>query len=60
MGVIKLWGDGAISEWLGPFNSGETVSESHTWTEEVGAGTYERALNIAKKTLNNMGYPTSN
>jgi hypothetical protein len=25
------WGDGEYSEWLGPFNSGETVTVSHTW-----------------------------
>jgi outer membrane protein assembly factor BamB len=26
------WGDGSTSGWLGPFNSGETVSASHQWT----------------------------
>ena len=25
------WGDGSISEWLGPYNSGDTIHESHTW-----------------------------
>ena len=29
------WGDGHYSEWLGPFDSGETVSASHTWSEEA-------------------------
>jgi len=28
--------------------------------EEVEAGTYERALDIAQKALNNMGHHTSN
>jgi len=32
------WGDGADSGWLGPFNSGQTVSASHTWTQE---GSYQ-------------------
>jgi hypothetical protein len=32
------WGDGTSSKWLGPFDSGDTVSASHTWME---IGTYE-------------------
>ena len=27
------WGDDTTSEWLGPYNSGLTVSASHTWEE---------------------------
>jgi len=27
------WGDGEFSDWEGPFNSGETSSALHTWTE---------------------------
>ncbi len=27
------WGDGEYSEWIGPVNSGETVSAFHTWFE---------------------------
>ena len=27
------FGDGTISEWLGPYSSGEVVSASHTWEE---------------------------
>ena len=27
------WGDGEQSEWIGPYNSGETCSASHTWDE---------------------------
>ena len=27
------WGDGEISDWEGPFNSGETASAFHTWFE---------------------------
>lgn len=32
------WGDGTISEWFGPYNSGETAYASHAWDE---IGTYE-------------------
>jgi len=31
------WGDDTTSEWFGPFDSGETVNASHTWT---GKGIY--------------------
>ena len=31
------WGDGTISDWLGPYESGQSASGSHTWTSE---GTY--------------------
>jgi hypothetical protein len=27
------WGDGTYSEWLGPFNSGETAEASHSWDD---------------------------
>lgn len=40
------WGDGATSEWLGPFNSGETVSESHVWTERGVYAVKVKAKNI--------------
>ena len=32
------WGDGTVSEWIGPYDSGATACASHIWTE---AGTYE-------------------
>ena len=32
------WGDGAYSDWLGPLNSGEEVTASHTWFTK---GNYE-------------------
>jgi len=32
------WGDGSYSEWLGPYESGETVNASHVWEKR---GTYE-------------------
>jgi len=32
------WGDGYFSDWLGPYNSGETICASHAWSEE---GVYE-------------------
>jgi len=28
------WGDGADSGWLGPYNSSDTVTASHTWDEK--------------------------
>jgi Peptidase family M28/PKD domain len=31
------WGDGQVSEWIGPYNSGETAITTHQWTEQ---GTY--------------------
>jgi hypothetical protein len=27
------WGDDSYSGWLGPYESGELVNSSHTWTE---------------------------
>jgi len=30
------WGDGSTSDWLGPLNSGKTVTSEHEW-EEVGS-----------------------
>jgi hypothetical protein len=32
------WGDGTTSEWLGPFNSGVTMSVNHSWSTK---GTYQ-------------------
>jgi len=32
------WSDGDITDWLGPYASGQTTSASHTWTH---AGIYE-------------------
>ena len=29
------WGDGNYSEWLGPFNSGDTCEASYTWQQEA-------------------------
>jgi hypothetical protein len=28
------WGDGNISEWLGPYNSGELCHASYSWSEK--------------------------
>ena len=28
------WGDGTVTDWLGPFDSGEIVKESHSWKKE--------------------------
>ena len=43
------WGDGTNSGWIGYYESGETCSASHVWTEE---GTYE----IKVKTKDLFGY----
>jgi hypothetical protein len=40
------WDDGNISDWIGPFNSGATVSVSHMWQDE---GTYNVKV-LAKDT----------
>jgi hypothetical protein len=32
------WGDGNITEWLGPYSSNESVNASHAWSQK---GTYE-------------------
>ncbi len=32
------WGDGTYSDWIGPYESGETCEASHAWTEP---GNYE-------------------
>ncbi len=32
------WGDGSFSEWQGPYNSGETLQDTHQWKK---SGTYE-------------------
>jgi len=31
------WDDGTLSEWIGPFDSGQTITASHTW---INKGTY--------------------
>jgi hypothetical protein len=35
--VLWEWNDGTVSDWLGPFQTGVEVCESHAWNEE---GTY--------------------
>ena len=48
MGAMKLWWDGRMGKIRDIF--GMDVGP-----EEVEAGTYEGALNIARKALNDMG-----
>jgi hypothetical protein len=31
--VMWYWGDGTTSEWLGPYEPGETASATHSWAE---------------------------
>lgn len=41
------WGDGTQSDWLGPYESGEEVTASHTWTSR---GSYE--IKVKAKDVN--------
>ncbi|RLI61393.1 MAG: hypothetical protein DRO67_08050, partial [Candidatus Asgardarchaeum californiense] len=41
------WGDGTESDWLGPFNSGEGVEESHIWSSR---GTFK--IKVKAKDIN--------
>jgi parallel beta-helix repeat protein len=43
------WGDGNLSDWLGPFDSGEIVSANHSWNK---SGCY----NIRVKAKDTHGY----
>ena len=36
------WGDGSYSEWLGPYNSGDETSSTHSWSE----GDYEIRVKV--------------
>ncbi|KYK20452.1 hypothetical protein AYK21_01385 [Thermoplasmatales archaeon SG8-52-2] len=37
--TLKInWGDGEVSGWIGPYNTGEVASASHSWDE---SGTYK-------------------
>jgi plastocyanin len=48
------WGDGNDSGWIGPYNSGQTGTASHTWTE---LGTYN--VTVKARDINGAGSPTS-
>ena len=37
------WGDGTTSDWLGPYNSGETIEASHSWDKN---GTYSIMVKV--------------
>ncbi|KAA0005256.1 MAG: hypothetical protein FE039_02025 [Thermoplasmata archaeon] len=43
------WGDGTYSKWLGPYQSGETVTATHSWT---GARAYE--IKVKAKDQHNL------
>ena len=40
------WGDGHISEWLGPFESGENVTNNHSWTNNREYEIRAKAKNV--------------
>lgn len=43
------WGDGSSSDWVGPYDSGATISELHAWDQ---AGTFE--VTVKAKDSNNV------
>ncbi|MEA2054745.1 MAG: PKD domain-containing protein [Candidatus Thermoplasmatota archaeon] len=43
------WGDGINSGWLGPYDSGQSVNASHTWSEK---GTY--GIKVKAKDVNGV------
>jgi parallel beta-helix repeat protein len=43
------WGDGSFSEWLGPYDSGETLITSHIWNETGGY-----AIRVKAKDANDL------
>ena len=48
------WDDGNSSGWVGPYESGQTASASHSWIE---LGTYN--VTVKAKDINGAGSPTS-
>ena len=48
------WGDGNSSGWVGPYNSGQTGTASHVWTE---LGTYN--VTVKARDINGAGSPVS-
>ena len=49
------WGNGEVSDWLGPFNSGEVVEASYSWP---GIGAY--IVKVKAKDVNNANSEWSN
>jgi len=47
------WGDGNISEWLGPYPSGQIVSESHIWSAK---GTYDIRIRVKDSANQGSGW----
>ncbi len=37
------WSDGIISEWLGPYSTGQTICANHSWSQK---GTYEIRVDL--------------
>ena len=40
------WGDGTVSEWIGPYDSGEECNASHSWSEKGNYNIKVKARNI--------------
>jgi len=49
------WGDGSIEEWIGPYDSEEIVTLSHTWDEE-GEYTIKAKAKDIKEAESDWGY----
>jgi len=43
------WGDGSITDWIGPYDSGESITMNHSWSDK---GTY--TIKARAKDTNNL------
>ncbi|MCX6671944.1 MAG: PKD domain-containing protein, partial [Euryarchaeota archaeon] len=50
------WGDGNYSDWVGPYQSGETITESHSWTQSGKYTVQARAMDSTGR-LSNWSEP---
>ena len=46
------WGDGSLTDWLGPYNSGESITMNHSWSDK---GTY--TIKARAKDIDNLWGP---
>jgi outer membrane protein assembly factor BamB len=46
------WGDGSITDWLGPYDSGESITMNHSWSDK---GTY--TIKARAKDIDNLWGP---
>ncbi|UCB59293.1 MAG: PKD domain-containing protein, partial [Thermoplasmatales archaeon] len=48
------WGDGTLSDWIGPYSSGAECSESHIWNNRGGFN-----IKVKAKDINDIQSPWS-